>query len=318
MKRIAILSLFCVACAFCLMAQEVVSGTVIDGKNEPVPGVRVEIDGRAEYATTDIDGRFRIELPVAAKKVRIIYPGFKPIEKKIVPEMIIKLGNGWEGHSNGYRGFFDFYGGVGFGGEVNVDAGMLKIDDIRPGFSFGFTTTHGYQINHNLYAGLGLGVMYNSLHGKIMGPWGYDIQYDDMVSIPMFVDVRWDFGLVEKTAPYIGLKIGCKYNIVEDDEYGSLESYYYDNDINYSLKVFNENTMHFFLQPSVGLRTRLGSKVGMNIGLSYNIMETRKLKGSYSVYRYSWSSLPQINEVTEFNLGKTTGGVMMLNIGFDF
>ena len=46
MKRVAILLLLCAVWAVGLMAQEIVTGTVVDGKNEPVPGVRVEIDGR--------------------------------------------------------------------------------------------------------------------------------------------------------------------------------------------------------------------------------------------------------------------------------
>lgn len=317
MKRVAILLLLCAVWAVDLMAQEIVTGTVVDGKNEPVPGVRVEIDGRSEYAMTDIDGTFRIELPVTAKKVRVTYPGFKPIVRNIKPDMVIKLGNGWAGKSSGYRGFFDFLMGVGFGGDVNVQAGILSLEDIHPGIAFGFTTTHGYQVNSNLYVGLGFGVMANSIYGKEVYPDYIDNIHDvDVVGFPLFLDLRWDFGLAKKTAPYIGLKAGYKYNVAVDDEYGFLSSYYYGNGASSELELFSKSFGQFFLQPSIGLRTRIGNKAGMNLGLSYNIMETRDFRAVYSFDLYGQYN--QIHQHAQLNLGKHTGGVLMFNVGFDF
>lgn len=43
MSRIMIFLAFCLAAVVPSFAQEIVSGTVVDGKNEPMPGVRVEI-----------------------------------------------------------------------------------------------------------------------------------------------------------------------------------------------------------------------------------------------------------------------------------
>ncbi len=317
MKRVAILLLLCAVWAVGLMAQEIVTGTVVDGKNEPVPGVRVEIDGRSEYAMTDIDGTFRIELPVTAKKVRVSYPGFKPIVRNIKPDMVIKLGNGWAGKSSGYRGFFDFLMGVGFGGDVNVQAGMLSLESVRPGISFGYTTTHGYQVNSNLFVGLGFGIVANSIYGKEVNP-GYidNIHELDLIGIPVFLDLRWDFELAGKTAPYVGVKMGYKYNISVDEDYNYLWTYHYGNGYSSELELFSESNGQFFLQPSIGLRTLIGNKVGMNLGLSYNVMETRKLRAVYTFDQYGQHK--DIHQRAQFNLGKHTGGVLMFNIGFDF
>lgn len=297
-----------------LLAQEVVTGTVVDGRNEPVPGVRVEIDGRSEYAITDIDGVFRIELPVTAKKVRVTYPGYKPIVKNIKPDMVIKLGNGWAGRSSGYRGFFDFQMGIGFGGDVNVYAGALGVEGIHPGVAVGYLTSHGYQINSNLFVGLGFGVIVGTVFGEEITPYYMDSYHEvDMVGIPLFLDLRWDFGLAGKTAPYIGCKVGYKYNISADNDYGYFSPYHWTGNTSSSLEIFTENCGQFFLMPSIGLRTRLGNKVGMNLGLSYNIMETRDLRAVYTYDNYG-----QKYQRTELNIGKCTGGVMMFNIGFDF
>lgn len=317
MRRIVILLFLCAVWVGDLMAQEIVSGTVVDGKNEPVPGVRVEIEGRSEYAMTDIDGTFRIELPVTAKKVRITYPGFKPIVRNIKPDMVIKLGNGWAGKSSGYRGFFDFLMGVGFGGDVNVQAGMLSLEDIHPGIAFGFTTTHGYQVNSNLYVGLGFGVMANSSHAKEVSPDYTDFIHDvDVIGLPLYLDLRWDFGLAKKTAPYVGLKVGYKYNMAVDDENAYFGAYYYSNGSSSDLELFSKSLGQFFLQPSIGLRTRIGNKAGMNLGLSYNIMESRNWTAVYSFNRYGQYN--QIYQNAQLNLGKHTGGVLMFNVGFDF
>lgn len=307
MKRVAILLLLCAVWAVDLMAQEIVTGTVVDGKNEPVPGVRVEIDGRSEYAMTDIDGTFRIELPVTAKKVRVTYPGFKPIVRNIKPDMVIKLGNGWAGKSSGYRGFFDFLMGSGFGGEVNVEYGKYLIEDIRPGISFGFTTTHGYQINPHLYAGLGFGMIIGTTYAR---EYDYNTIYStyetNMVSVPLYLDLRWDFGLTEKTAPYVGLKVGYKHNISTDEDWPSHRSG--------DLGIITDTSGQFFLQPSVGMRVRTGNKKGFNLGLSYSLMEKRKLRAVYDI-----RGLNGIYEDSrELDLGSATGGMIMLNIGFDF
>lgn len=322
MKRIIAIVSFCVLYMAGVMAQEIVSGTVIDKDGYPIPGARVEIVGRSEYAMTDIDGTFRIELPVTARKIVVSYPGYNPIERDIKPDMVVIVGKGWEAMSSGYRGFFDFVGGWGFGGEVNVRAGMNEINDIRHALTFGWSMTHGYQINSHLFAGLGFGFNAEMLYAdRVNGTTEEYYGYPDggmsfySLDIPVYADLRWDFGLAKKTAPFVDVKIGYQACLAFDKDDSIFESYSYRNNRSSNISVYGEGVGGFFLQPSIGLRTGIGGKCGMNIGLSYNTMVKKKLK---AVYEYNdWNDYN--NNISETkDLGVSTGGVLMLNIGFDF
>ena len=336
MKRILFILCFCVLGLSSLMAQELVTGTVVDKDDDPVPGARVEIVGRSEYALTDIDGTFRIELPVPATKVQVSYPGYPTIERKIKPDMVIKLGKGWGANAKGYRGFFDFYGGFGFGGKVNVVAGLNEINDIKNYLAFGFSMTHGYQINRHLFVGLGVGMYANALSAIIRDPeYDYNNEQQEYVgqtksreiamsniTFPFFADVRWDFGLAEKTAPYVGVKLGYQKSINPDDysegesyEWGIFESYSWNNGSSAELNVFSHDCSGFFFQPSIGMRTTMKGKRGFNIGLSYNVLFRKKLTASYRFSNYNGNSVPIVERK---DLGISSGGVLMLNFGFDF
>ena len=318
MKRALIAVCFCILWLSDIMAQEIVTGTVVDSKNEPVPGVRVEIVGRTETTTTDIDGKFRIELPSPAKKIRFTYLGYKPIEKSIKPEMFVKLGHGWGGTTSGYRGFFEFTGGVGFGGKVSVYAGDCAVTDIGSPIVFGWNMTHGYQINRNLFAGLGFGMHASMLYGVEHNRYSsYDRRYAEhkfsTLNIPIYANARWDFGLEKKTAPFVDLKLGYTLSFAFDSDEDMFYSYSYDND----LYVYDKNTGGFLLMPTIGMRTTIRNKVGFNIGLSYNVMFHKKmhaqLKSSEVDFNGNYKSYEEV-----MDLGNSTGGVLMLNFGFDF
>ena len=316
MKRALIVVCFCILWLSDVMAQEIVTGTVVDSKNEPVPGVRVEIVGRTETTTTDIDGKFRIELPSPAKKIRFSYLGFKPIEKSIKPEMFVKLGHGWGGKTSGYRGFFEFTGGVGFGGKVNVYAGDCSVTDIGNPIVFGWNMTHGYQINRNLFAGLGFGVNAAMLYGTENDGY-YHENYSEhkfyTFNIPIYADVRWDFGLEKKTAPFVDLKLGYMLSFAFDTD----DDMFYSSGNNSSLYVYDKNTGGFLLMPTIGMRTTIRNKVGFNIGLSYNLMFRKKMNARFESYETDFNgNYKSYEEVMD--LGNSTGGVLMLNFGFDF
>lgn len=326
MNRILMFLTLCLSGLFPMTAQEIVSGRVIDSNKEPMPGVRVEIVGRNEFAYTDIDGAFRIEVPVTAKKVRVSYPGFKPKEEKIKPDMVIRIGHGWEGHDHGYRGFFDWNLGFGFGGNASVSVGNMSIDQVRPWAEFGITMSHGYQINRNLYVGIGAGANLMFTHGVERGNYqtgqydqatgnyvemikGYEDHYPEFygAQFPFFVDVRWDFGLGKRISPFIGLKIGYQVNITAETDY---EIYYAEQTESPTyLDMHSHNVNGFFLQPTIGIRRSIGAKKAVNIGLTMNVLALQKFTAeSYDYYD---------NPMT-FDLGRNTGSVLMLDLGFDF
>ncbi len=331
MNRILILLTLTLAACFSSFAQGVVSGKVVDSNNEPMPGVRVEIAGRNEVAYTDIDGVFSIDVPVKVSKVIVSYPGFKPTTRKIKPDMVIKMGSGWESHDRGYRGFFDWNIGFGFGGKTTIGTFPVQVADIRPSVEFGITTSHGYQVNRNLYVGLGAGLNIIGVRAWERGVygsyWDYDYGYVDnnltyyeysevpltYIQIPLFVDLRWDFGLGNRVSPFIGLKIGYQLNFSPDQDYdlfytqGSYGSQYHD------LSVQTRTDNGFFLQPSIGLRRSLGSKVGLNLGLSMNIFAMTRFSSKEVTYN------PQGLEYLEtYDYKKSTGSILMFDFGFDF
>lgn len=323
MKRLLFVSLFYFLCHHILLAQGMtVTGTVVDSKDVPMPGVLVEIVGRSETATTDIDGRFRIDLPVDAKKIRISYPGYKVMEFKIKPDMLIKYGSGWGSRSSGYRGFFDIQGGFGFGGKTNVSAGNLLINNINTMLTFGYSTTHGYQINSHLFVGLGFGIYSDMIHSDTFERYDdYGNKYAEnefyAARIPVFADVRWDFGLAKKTAPYVALKAGYQFSLdVDDGDTYLANAYTWNNGYQY-LYLYGHSTQGLFFQPSIGMRASIGGRRAMNIGLAYSIIIPRKLSAVYEYESYDpHNSYIRVEERKD--LGVARGGAFLLNIGFDF
>lgn len=76
-----------------IQEKDTVSGIVVDKKNQPMPGAKVEIVGLPYSVYTDFDGRFNIICETGAKKVRVTYPKFRPTEQKIKPDMTVRIGN---------------------------------------------------------------------------------------------------------------------------------------------------------------------------------------------------------------------------------
>ncbi len=128
------------------------------------------------------------------------------------------------GVQQGYRGFVEIGYTVGTG-----DWGTGRVD---------FSTSHGYQFNPYFYAGLGMGVSY--------------FHYEDLVEIPVFVDLRSDI-LNNWVTPYVDFKIGCAV---------------YDNS-------------GFYMSPSVGCRFNLNN-IGLNVGIGYTMQKL----DYYSRYYY--------------------------------
>lgn len=126
------------------------------------------------------------------------------------------------GPSTGYRGFLDIlYNKYIFGS----------------GDSFGFETTHGYQIKNWLFIGAGAGFYY--LYDK----------YDNYCLIPIYGDIRFDF-LNHSISPFFDLKIGYNINTATKENYNK--------------------TCGLLLSPSIGARIATKSRIAFNVSIGYN------------------------------------------------
>ena len=79
--KCALLVIMTLLCSIGAYAQSVITGTVVDTDNEPLPGVSVLIKGSNKSVVTDIDGKYSI----SAKKGDVIifrFIGMKQVEEK--------------------------------------------------------------------------------------------------------------------------------------------------------------------------------------------------------------------------------------------
>ena len=137
----------------------------------------------------------------------------------------------------GYRG------SVEVGTIVNFRASGIPID--RGAFSI--TTSHGYQFNHHLFLGAGIGLDYHAAGGSLF--------------MPLFADVRANF-LNRDITPFWGVKIG--YAV------GSKVS-----------EVVNPG---IYFNPTFGIRFILKSDFAMNVALGYNLQQQVVEEYFYSSY----------------------------------
>lgn len=71
------LLMVCILLPSSLLAQGVVSGTVVDGQNEPIIGATVVEKGNTKNGTvTDLDGKFKLTLK-QGKTASITYVGYQ-------------------------------------------------------------------------------------------------------------------------------------------------------------------------------------------------------------------------------------------------
>ena len=80
--KCALLAIMTLLCSIGAYAQSVITGTVVDTDNEPLPGVSVLIKGSNKSVVTDIDGKYSI----SAKKGDVIifrFIGMKQVEEKV-------------------------------------------------------------------------------------------------------------------------------------------------------------------------------------------------------------------------------------------
>src|SRR5699024_3379148 len=93
MKRLTFLFMLLITNG--LLAQNEITGTVVDEASLPLPGANVSLVGTDTGATTDFDGKFTIETDQVTGKVKISYVGFqaKTISFNLKGETSVDLGN---------------------------------------------------------------------------------------------------------------------------------------------------------------------------------------------------------------------------------
>ena len=123
----------------------------------------------------------------------------------------------------------------GYRAFVTIDEGAtIMAEDIDLAPYIGVTTTHGYQINHYLFAGAGFGVNL-ALHPN-----------HTLVRVPVFVEVRTNVG--KRVAQFTaGLRAGASFAVPEP------------------LNPNTDKTTQFYSQIDFGLRLGFSQKFAMHI-----------------------------------------------------
>ena len=217
MKRIVLSMLLALgSVAFCMAQemQEVVylkNGSIIRGTIiEQVPDKSLKIQ-------TNDGSIFAYEMAEVDKITKEQATAYEN-NKRLTPN-----GNGVK---RGYRGFVDL--GYAIGRLYNGPKNRMEV-----------TTSHGYQFNPYIYAGLGTGFHYY---------FGDDYIGDDFIwAVPIFANFRADF-MNKKIAPFLDLKIGY---IIYNDANG------------------------FYLSPTFGYRFGLKSNLALNVGVGYNLQQAK-------------------------------------------
>lgn len=96
----------------------------------------------------------------------------------------------------GYRGFAEIGYGIGVG---DYDFGRFSIE-----------TSHGYQFNHYIFLGAGLGFQFSSKYETPGMEYALD-KRDSKVDIPIFANLHFNF-LKKKISPFVDLKGGAFVN----------------------------------------------------------------------------------------------------------
>lgn len=85
------MSLVCLLCSQAAYGR-LVQGTVVEAKDKtPLAGVTVSAVGAKKYASTDMDGRFEIDVPNNVKNLQFTYIGMMPRTVQITHNMVVEL-----------------------------------------------------------------------------------------------------------------------------------------------------------------------------------------------------------------------------------
>jgi small nuclear ribonucleoprotein (snRNP)-like protein len=201
---------------------------------------------------------------------------------------------------SGYRGFFD----AGY---------TMKMGDFSSS-RMEVSTSHGYQINPSLFVGLGFGANIYSggffndstAVGKGGGHKDVVLQTNNpnavdslniSATLPIFVDVRYNFITKGQIIPFAGLKAGYSLGLASTKKDG-LNA---DGDRQRKTETRVES-VGFYVAPSIGAKYVISPSFALNLSLAY----------SMQMFDYSRIENPNIVTAT-----KNNGGVS-IKIGIEF
>ncbi|MDR1403467.1 MAG: hypothetical protein LBJ60_07195 [Tannerellaceae bacterium] len=158
---------------------------------------------------------------------------------------------------SGYRGSFE----AGY---------TVKMGDLSAN-RFEVSTSHGYQIDPSLFAGIGFGANFygdgffknDVYHDSIGGPTDVINKTVDSLNmsvvIPIFADVRYSFMTESSVIPFIGLKAGYSMGLAQTKKQT-------DQSITKETKL---QGVGFFIAPSVGAKYVVSPSLALTFSLAY-------------------------------------------------
>lgn len=101
-----------------------------------------------------------------------------------------------------------------------------------------------------------------------------------LISIPLFLDVRWDLDLSRKVSPYADLRLGYQLGM---DGYVNFRATSVTNPQSMTAGMM-KSADGMYVQASAGVRLKIGKNTGFNIGISYIPLLRREILIGAPVY----------------------------------
>jgi small nuclear ribonucleoprotein (snRNP)-like protein len=205
---------------------------------------------------------------------------------------------------SGYRGFFD----AGY----TMKMGELSSSRME------VSTSHGYQINPSLFVGLGFGAniysggFFNDTTAVGKGGGHKDVvlqgnekSVDSLnisATLPIFVDVRYNFITEGQIIPFAGLKAGYSLGLASTQKEGLIYDASEGKEKMQRKTETRVESVGFYVAPSIGAKFVISPSFALNLSLAY------------SMQMFDHSRIEGPNLVTTT---KNNGGVS-IKIGIEF
>ncbi|MDE7421028.1 MAG: hypothetical protein K2N35_12555 [Muribaculaceae bacterium] len=169
--------------------------------------------------------------------------------------------------ASNYRGMFEVGGGPIFAKEkIHTSTGNFRNKQTSIGAMF--STSHGCQFTPWLFAGAGVGFnleCMKSPKSASENSTGFYTSKKTLISIPLFVDVRWDLDMNREFTPYADLRLGYQLGM---DGYVRYRAQSISNP-SYIAVGSIKSADGMYVQASAGVRWKMGNNAGVNLGVSF-------------------------------------------------